>query len=80
MNRKFKRKHLFDIEIYCNIINVFTVTFDQFNASLMNKSINFNLKSPTETVAYNKCDCISEEADMMDTQVTLLSVLTDSIN
>ncbi len=24
-----------------NIINVFTVTFDQFNASLLNKSIHF---------------------------------------
>ncbi len=24
----------FDIEILCNIINVFTVTFDQFNVSL----------------------------------------------
>ncbi len=28
-------------KIFCNIINVFTVTFDQFNASLLNKSINF---------------------------------------
>ncbi len=27
--------------IFCNIINVFTVTFDQFNVSLLNKSINF---------------------------------------
>ncbi len=34
------RKHLFEIEILCNIINVFTVTFDQFNASFLN-SINF---------------------------------------
>ncbi len=25
--------YLFEIEIFCNIINVFTVTFDQFNAS-----------------------------------------------
>ncbi len=37
MNRKFKRT-AFKIEIYG--INVFTVTFDQFNASLL-KSINF---------------------------------------
>ncbi len=29
------------MEIFCNIINVFTVTFDQFNVSLLNKSINF---------------------------------------
>ncbi len=28
---------------FFNIINVFTVTFDQFNASLLNKSINLNL-------------------------------------
>ncbi len=38
MNRKFKRPHLFEIEIFCNIIDVFTVTFDQFEASLLNKS------------------------------------------
>ncbi len=25
---------LFEIEIFCNITNVFAVTFDQFNASL----------------------------------------------
>ncbi len=40
MNRKFKRTALFEIEIFCNIINIFTITFDQFNMSLMNKSIN----------------------------------------
>ncbi len=34
MNRKFKRS-------FCNIINVFIVTFDQFKASLLHKSINF---------------------------------------
>jgi len=28
-----------EIGLFCNIINVFTVTFDQFNASMMNKSI-----------------------------------------
>uniref|UniRef100_A0A671QWR2 Protein RIC1 homolog n=1 Tax=Sinocyclocheilus anshuiensis TaxID=1608454 RepID=A0A671QWR2_9TELE len=33
--------HLFEIEIFCNIINDFTVTFDQFNASLLNKTITF---------------------------------------
>ncbi len=29
------------MEIFCNIINVFILTFDQFNVSLLNKSINF---------------------------------------
>ncbi len=36
-----KEQCLFEIEIFCNIINVFTVTFDKFNVSLMNKNINF---------------------------------------
>ncbi len=29
------------MEIFCKIINVFTVIFEQFNASLLNTSINF---------------------------------------
>ncbi len=36
------------MEIFCSIMNVF-VTFDQFNASLLNKNINFlkrNLTGP----------------------------------
>ncbi len=37
MNRKFKRA-AFEIETFCNIINSVTVTFDQFNASLLDKS------------------------------------------
>ncbi len=32
-------QHLFEIENFCFIINVFNDTFDQFNVSLMNKSI-----------------------------------------
>ncbi len=42
-----KEQHLFEIEIFCNIINVFTGTFDQLNASLINKSINSSLLSLT---------------------------------
>ncbi len=30
-----------EIEIFCSFINVFIITFDQFKASLLNKSINF---------------------------------------
>ncbi len=30
---------LFEIEIFCNIINVFTVTRDHLNASKLNKTI-----------------------------------------
>ncbi len=52
-----KEQHLFEIEIFCGI-NVCTVTFDQFNASLLNKSINNNNnknKNPTDpqTFKYN---------------------------
>ncbi len=36
-----KDQHLFEIEIFCIIINVFTVTFDQSNAFFFNESINF---------------------------------------
>ncbi len=32
-----KEQYLFWIEIFCEVVQVFTVTFDQFNASLMNK-------------------------------------------
>ncbi len=34
MNRKLKQ-HLFEIEIYGDIINVFTVTFDQLNSKII---------------------------------------------
>ncbi len=33
------RKYLFEIEAFCNNVKVFTVTFDQFTAPLLNKSI-----------------------------------------
>ncbi len=40
INRKLKRTaFLFEIEIFLNSINVVTVTFDPFKASVMNKSI-----------------------------------------
>jgi len=34
-----KKQPLFEIEIFVNIIKVFTVTFDQFNAYLLNQLI-----------------------------------------
>ncbi len=36
-----EEQHLSEIEIFCNIINVFILIFDQFKASLLNKSIYF---------------------------------------
>ncbi len=41
LTEKSKEKHLFEIEIFCHIINVFTVTLDQFDASLINKCVHF---------------------------------------
>jgi len=38
MNRKFKRAALH--EIFCHIINVFTLTIDQFNSSFKKKKKN----------------------------------------
>ncbi len=34
MNRKFRRTALSEIEIFCNIINVFIIIFDQFKSIL----------------------------------------------
>ncbi len=43
-----KEQHLFEIKLFCNIINVFTVTYDLFNESLLNKVlISFQKKDPT---------------------------------
>ncbi len=49
MNRKFKRTASILNRNLCKIINVFTLTFDQLNASLLNKRIkvliSFKMKS-----------------------------------
>ncbi len=41
MNSKFKRTEFILNITFCNIILFFTVTFDQYHASLLKKSINF---------------------------------------
>ncbi len=33
-----EEQHLSEMEVFCNIRNVFIITFDQFKASLPNKS------------------------------------------
>ncbi len=40
MNRKLPKDSIY-LKLKYDIINVFTVTFDQFNASLLNKRIDF---------------------------------------
>ncbi len=43
MNESSKEQHWFEKEIFCNIINIFTVIFDQLNASMLNTNINFSM-------------------------------------
>ncbi len=38
-----RNQRLFKMEIFCNIINVFTVNFDQLNVFFLNKSMFFRL-------------------------------------
>ncbi len=47
MNWKFKGTAFIWNIIFCNIINDFTDTFDQLNAYLLDKSINFNFDTTT---------------------------------
>jgi len=35
-----KEQHLFEIKVFCNILNDFTNTFEQLNAPLLNKAFN----------------------------------------
>ncbi len=41
INKKSQEQHLFEIEIFYNMAKSFIVTFDKFNAYLLNKRINF---------------------------------------
>ncbi len=43
--KKSIEQHLSEEEIFDNIINIFTLTLDQFNASLLNQHIKFYLYS-----------------------------------
>ncbi len=43
MNRRPNEQHLFKIESFWNFINAFTLTFDLFNASLLNVFFKKNL-------------------------------------
>ncbi len=33
------KQHLFEIEMFCKVNNIFTVTFDHFNAHMLNKTV-----------------------------------------
>lgn len=44
-----EEEHLFKMENFCDIINILTVTSDQFNVYLLNKSVDFLRKTPYST-------------------------------
>ncbi len=50
-----KEQHLFEIEIFCYIINVFIATFDQFNACLMNNKCINKKKNLTNPKLITQC-------------------------
>ncbi len=59
-----KEEHFLKMINLCNIINVFTATFDQFNASLMNKRITFFQKKEKNSPQIFKCLEQNEEQRM----------------
>ncbi len=61
-----KEQHLYETEIFCNIMNFFTFTFDQFNASLMNKSINF-FQAKNKKVNLHRCLLFKQFQDLCNT-------------
>ncbi len=44
-----------EIDLFCSNIKVFTVTFDQFNASVLNNNNNNNILKPLECIFWNQC-------------------------
>ncbi len=55
--QSYKQQPLFEIGIICNIINVFTVTFDQFNVCLLKKSNNVLKESLDDPKLLNSSVC-----------------------
>ncbi len=51
--KKFKRKAFIWIRHLCNIISAFIVIFNQYNVSLLNKSINFFKKKKNTLLTPN---------------------------
>ncbi len=47
-----KEQHLFKAEIFCNITNVFTVTFDEVNAPLLNSFIKKKKEKKSTDLVY----------------------------
>lgn len=75
-NRKLKRKHLFE-KYFCNNVEVFSVTFDKFNVSMLNAHINFFFKNRTDSKLLNGIVYVKTKAQIV-TQLRLVMVRRDS--
>ncbi len=81
--RKFRTAFIWNKKIFCNIINVFIITFDQFKASLLNKSINlYNFFPPPKIVnidiIINTKNLSSKSAWFLKNHVTLRTGVSDA--
>ncbi len=81
--RKFRTAFIWNKKIFCNIINVFIITFDQFKASLLNKSINlYNLFPPPKMlnidIIINKTNLSSKSAWFLKNHVTRRTGVSDA--
>jgi len=63
-----EEQRLFETEVFCNIINVFTATFDQFNASLLNKNVVFFLHLVGQTRVSDHVSSSSKTLSQNETQ------------
>ncbi len=74
INRKFKKRNLFEIKIFWNNVNGFSIIFDQLNAFLPNKRFCFfnnkkNLPDPKplnskfKNKTSSKVDILTEKQD-----------------
>ncbi len=69
-----KEQHLFEIEILCNI-SIFTVSFDQINVSLQNKSINLFLKVHWPQT-FERSRCLPHSDSWLLPKMQVISVFT----
>ncbi len=70
-----KEQHLFEIEAFCNIINVFTVTFEQFNASTLIKINKYWPQTLGCTIVSNKTSMMIKILDPFKTLNRIQNIL-----
>ncbi len=86
--RKFRRTASIWNRIFCNIINVFIITFDQFKSSLLNKipppPQNKRRKkyilTPSELLAENKHRKLSNKKNMLLETTYIMKMQSDSLS